>query len=750
MRDITAPAAPGMITLDPGDDPETAWSRLRDLGRASGLAPLRAARLALAVTTVVGQRCGPTVVEIARVDDAQGAHVEATIDGGNATPSSAPPGLVDASRRHLSAARTVTWILPVNVTEDAATDDPAWAELNDAAARSPDTRRLLLALLAAVARHHADRTGGVDSEVLALRIELDESNQGLLALHAELSEQHDELEHARAAAEQATRDKADFLANMSHEIRSPMNAVVGFTSLLRATELTTEQVEYTEALEVAGGHLLGVIEGILDLSRIESGLLELEDIPFDLFACVEDAVDMLAASASEKNLALAALFVPNMPASIVGDSLRLRQILVNLLANAVKFTTRGHVLVEVTQEAAAGSSRKLAFHVRDTGSGIPAERVELLFAPYTQADASTARSHGGTGLGLAICRQLAERMGGNITADSTVGEGSTFTCTIRAQVAELTPASVDNDPVLSGLQVLVVNTQALHGEAIGRHLAVWGAELVTASSIDAAVSRSADWPRAALAIIDVNQPATLAADIARLTSASVNAELPVICVATMASRAALARAGELRPSVRIPVRRDHLRKAVLAALSKSSPPAPSARAAASATPKLLDSPGANDSPAALTIDIRPRKTDETPTPADPPQSRRVLFVDDNPLLTELVERIFAGDPGVTVQTAPDGRTALRLASQQQPDIVLLDLHLSDMSGEALLRQLNADTRTRWIPAVIVSGATTPAAIERLSDLGVVAYLTKPFTSSQLRKLVNAVGRPDREGTVPTP
>jgi hypothetical protein len=165
MMDITASAAPGMITLEPGDDLETAWSRLRDLGRASGLAPLRAARLALAVTTMVGRRCGPTVVEIARVDDAQGAHVEATIDGGNAAP--APPGLVDASRRPLSAARSITWILPVNVTEDAATYDPAWAELNDAAARSPDTRQLLLALLAAVARHHADQTAGVDCEVPA-------------------------------------------------------------------------------------------------------------------------------------------------------------------------------------------------------------------------------------------------------------------------------------------------------------------------------------------------------------------------------------------------------------------------------------------------------------------------------------------------------------------------------------------------------------------------------------------------------
>src|ERR1035438_8908608 len=161
----------------------------------------------------------------------------------------------------------------------------------------------------------------------ALRRELDESNQGLLALHAELSEQHDELARARTAAEQATRDKADFLARMGQEIRSPMNAILGFTSLLRATELTTEQVEYAEAAETAGNHLLGVINSILDLSKIEAGFLELEDVPYDLFACVEDAIDMLAARAKEKNLALAALFAASLPATVVGDSLRLRQIL---------------------------------------------------------------------------------------------------------------------------------------------------------------------------------------------------------------------------------------------------------------------------------------------------------------------------------------------------------------------------------------------------------------------------------------
>jgi signal transduction histidine kinase/CheY-like chemotaxis protein len=562
------------------------------------------------------------------------------------------------------------------------------------------------------------RAEDLSREVVALRRELDESSQGLLALHAELSDQHDALKLARAAAEQATRDKADFLANMSHEIRSPMSAVIGFTSLLRATELTAEQNEYAEAAEAAGSHLLGVINGILDLSKIEAGLLELEDVPFDLFRCVDDAIDMVAAKAEEKNLAVAALFAADVPATITGDSLRLRQVLVNLLTNAVKFTTEGHVLVEVTVESADGP-RQLAFHVRDTGSGIPAGSFEQLFAQYRQADASIARSHGGTGLGLAICRQLAELMGGGITVESAVGQGSTFTCTIRAGTAGLPPAAGDNGHFLSGIQVLVVNEHALYAEAIGRHLTRWGAELVTASSIGAAVSRAGDWQRAALAIVDASQPATLAAEIGRLTATSGHAALPVICVSPMRSRAAFARLGAPGPSVRIPIRQDHLRRAVRTALGQVSP---KAEAPTAGTPSA-----------------------EAPVPAAGQAARRILYVDDNPLLTLLFERIFAADPAVTVQTAPDGTTALQLAFQQQPDIILLDLHLADMSGEALLRQFRADPRTQSIPAVIVSGDAERATIERLTTLGAIAYITKPFTAIQIRDLVSQVlSAPPRE------
>jgi signal transduction histidine kinase/DNA-binding response OmpR family regulator len=640
----------GTLTLDAAGDPEEAWPDVRDLGRSGGLAPLPAARLAVAVTTLVGRR-DPTVVEIARVEDADGRCVTATIHGGNASSASAPPGLVDTSRRSISADGTVSWELTSKVTDDAMTGAPAWAALNVAAAHSQDSQELLIAVLAAVARQ-ASRAEDLDSEMQALRRELNESNQGLLALHAELSYQHDEVERARVAAD------------------------------------------------------------ILDLSKIESGSVGLEALPFDLFACVEDAIDMLAARAAEKNLILAALFAADIPASIVGDALRLRQILVNLLANAVRFTTEGHVVVEVTQRSAAGSSRELAFGVRDTGSGIPADRVEKLFTASAPADASTAHSRGGTGLGLTICRQLAGQMGGEIVVDSTVGVGSVFTCTIRARAAGPAAAAGDGDPFLCGVQVLVVNEQALYAEAIGRHLTGWGAEVVTAASVDAAVSRSGDWTRAALAIIDASRPGRVASDVARLTAASAGMALPVLCVTPMTSGAAPAGQQEPVPSVRVPIRRDHLRQAVRTVLGQGATPPDAAHAG----------------------DV---------SPAVQHLNRRVLYVDDNPVMTAFAEHMFAADPTVTLQAAPDGRTALELALHQQPDLVVLDLYLTGMSGEALLRKLRADPRTRSIPVVIASAETAPATIGRLTDLGVAGHLSKPFTAEQLKELVSRIAGPGR-------
>lgn len=403
----------------------------------------------------------------------------------------------------------------------------------------------------------AARVAALTAEAEELRAELDETSRGVIALYAELSDQADRLEEAREAAEAAAKAKAAFLADMGHEIRNPLNSVIGFTELLGETELTPEQVDYLEPIQAAGNHLRSLVDDLLDFSKLEAGHLALECIPFDVVGCVEDALGIVAPQAAQKQLALAAVFPPDTPTTAIGDPTRLRQILVNLLVNAVKFTTEGQVWVEPRTARIDSGQVRLTFDVHDTGIGIAAEALERIFVPFAQAEASTTRRFGGTGLGLSIARELSQRMAGELTVASAVGVGSTFSSTIQIEVAGRVLADPADQP-LRGRVVALSHHQPVVAESIRAHLTSWGADV-------RAIPAAGGWAGIALAM--VGAPVEDLPLLVEYLGGVTGSRLPVIVVPPLSTRRRL---NDLGPGVAAvlpsPIRRAQLRAAVESAL----------------------------------------------------------------------------------------------------------------------------------------------------------------------------------------